>query len=175
MGRLPLSPAMSNDKEDWKIDNLVEDKAGEWVKVMHLFCDLQVSCYTKRREVSESVSKVVGVTVELLDDVVVVSWLGAGNIVNLPIGKLMRQAASTRVEVISLTAKLPKYEEIHNKAGHERENYLKKVQVEAKTSKEYIVAERDSTRFCYLSVLRYFWRIFEAANERNADYTNTTT
>lgn len=56
------------------------------------------------------------------------------------IDKLTRQLASTRAEVMSLTARLYGLEKALDKAKPIHEKFLKKVRTEAKTSKKHIRA-----------------------------------
>lgn len=81
--------------------------------------------------------------------------------------------ASTRAEVISLTAKMSDLEEACSKLRHNHENLPKKVGTEAKTMAAHIVAERDGSLAHYHAVLRSIQEFTRMVDERYAVCTDT--
>lgn len=79
---------------------------------------------------------------KLVDDAVMASSSGAGNVVDARTDELTGRLASTKTQGVSLTANLSDLEEAHNKEGQGHENLLKKVLAKAKTTKEQVLAEQ---------------------------------
>lgn len=72
-------------------------------------------------------------------------------------------------------AKLFDLDDTRNKGEQECKDFLKKARVDAKTSEEHIVAERDGAFSSSHSVLRSIRRHVEREDECDAGYTDTLT
>lgn len=155
--------------------NLVEGEEGEQVKLKRRLRNLQESFRAKRRKVSGSVSKAVGLAAAWVDGAVVASLSGADSINDSCIDELTGQLESTSAEVISLTAKLLDLEDVRDKARQVHEDLLKKIRTEAETPQERTLAERDGALLCYHGVLQSIRGIVKAADERSDDYIETLT
>lgn len=82
-----------------------------------------------------------GLALELMDDSVIPSSLGAGNDVDPRIFELTRQLAITRAEIILFAAKSSNFEKARDKATQKRGSHLKHVRTEAKTLEKHNEAE----------------------------------
>lgn len=89
--------------------------------------------------------------------------------------KLTGKLASTMLEVDSLTPKQYVLKEVHDKTTLEHEELLRKVQAEAKTSKERNGAEHDRSFPRYYGLLRSIRKTVKAADECNASQVHTST
>lgn len=104
--RSPASPTMASDEVDWTMSDLMELEVKKLVQAKHLFRSLQKPCCSKRHMIPEGVSGAVGLAVELVYEAVTEASFGSDNFASLRIDEFTGQLASTRVEAISLTAKL---------------------------------------------------------------------
>lgn len=86
----------------------------------------------------------------------VTSSPGVGNDKDPFIDELTGQPASTRANIVSLTANMSNLKVACNKAEREHESVVKKVQAEAKTSVDRIIAEWNGASSHYRGVLQSF-------------------
>lgn len=106
----PYSPAVAVVEEDGTIGNLVKVDVVERVGVRRRLYHLQEPCSAKWRRLPGSVSNAVVLVVELIDDAAVATLPCAG-LNNQPrFNELTQELSNTRVEVVSLTARLDKVE-----------------------------------------------------------------
>lgn len=123
---------------------------------------------------SESVSEAIDLAVESVNDAVVAASPGVGLSVDPDMDELTTELASTREEVVSPAANLDDLEGARDQAERERERLVNKAQLDAKTSKNQINAERYGALSRYHGVLRSVWGIIKAADERGAGHNDTS-
>lgn len=174
VGHLPSISVMSDDKEDWTMSDLAEAEEWERVGAKRHLCSFRESCRVKRRKALECVVCEAGLAEELVDNTVVVSP-GVADVAGLLIDEFTGQLASTRVEVVSLTAKLYVLKKVQGKPKLEYKKVLKKVWAKKKVCEEHIGAERNGALSLYHGVLRSFLGVVRAAGERNAGHADTLT
>lgn len=111
----------------------------------------------------------------MINIAVVAPSLRADSIAGARMDELTGQLASTDAAVTSLTAEFSDLEDARDKAKQEHDNLLKKVQTEAETADDHILAERDDTLSRYHGVLRFNRGIDKAVDVCNTGHKDTLT
>lgn len=151
VARSPSRPAMPSDEGVSTMKDFVEYEAEKQVGVKRPFFDLQDSCHAKRRKVLESVSKVVGLAVKVMDDAIVTSSIGVGSIVVSRTDNSMGQLVTTRAAVLTLTAKWLNLGDAPKKTKREQGDLVRKICTETKTAEDHIIANRDIALFATMA------------------------
>lgn len=136
---------------------------------------MQESRRIRRRKVPGGVSKAVGLAVKLVDDVAAPTLPGTRSSSQPRIGELTQELSKFKMEVVSITAKLDKFEGERDDTRCLHDAFVRKLQAEAKKSEERIEAERYAALLRYHGVLNSIRGIFKAADDRHAVHAVTLT
>lgn len=138
-------------------------------------CNLQDSCFAKRRKVLEGATEVVGFAVELVGGADGVSSPGAQATVDSRIVDLDEQLATARAATVSLKTKVLALKEARDRVQQERDDISENMGKETKTMDDYIASEWGRAPSQYHHVLRSIRGVAKAADERSAGHTNSLT
>lgn len=103
--RLPTFPAISSDKEDWPMGDLVEVDERERVGLKRRTRHLHNTCRARRRKVPGSITEAGGLAVASMDGATVLSSPATLLLVHLLIGELKIHFSDTKMKAQWLATK----------------------------------------------------------------------